>query len=187
MSHCTYSTSKKKKRYGYNAYTPNGEWDDVAERMLRSFTEGGHPVFRGTIALERGTLRSKGGAKLSMHFCGDPPTVKVVSRPITSLNQFSIYGVAVDMCEELASRISGYLVGTVKLVAENKPETMVSQPCLSATTNPLLTSDWARGNLLREDKQRFANLPNDLRIISVLKTVVRGQYFPTVDEAERQN
>ena len=72
----------------------------------------------------------------------------------------------------------------MKLIAEDKPETMVSPPYLSATTNPLLTSDWARGNLLRGDKQRFANLPNDLRIISVLKTVVRGQYFATIDEAE---
>ena len=54
---------KKKKWYGYNTYTPNGEWDDVTERMLRSFTEGGHPVFRGTSALERSTFRSKGGEK----------------------------------------------------------------------------------------------------------------------------
>ena len=138
---------KKKKWYGYNTYTPNGEWDDVTERMLRSFTEGGHPVFRGTSAFERSTFRSKGGEKLSFHFCGGPLTVEVVSRPITSFNKLSIYGAVADMCEELASRISDYLVGTAKLVAEDKPETTVSPTNLSTTTNPLLTCDWARRKL----------------------------------------
>ena len=33
--------------------------------------------FRGTSALERGTLKSKGGGKMSTHFCGDPQTVEV--------------------------------------------------------------------------------------------------------------
>ena len=37
---------------------------------------------------------------------------------------------------------------------------------------------------MREYEQRFANLPDDLRIISVLKTVVGGQNFATIDEAE---
>ena len=49
-----------------------GEGDDVAEHMLLNFSESGHPVFRGTSALWRGTLRSKGGGQLSTHFCGDP-------------------------------------------------------------------------------------------------------------------
>ena len=94
------------------------------------------------------------------------------------------------MCEELASRISDYLVCTEKLVAEDKPKTMVSPTDLSTTTNPLLTSDWAQGNLLREYRQRIANLPDDLRMISrcsdagFMKTVARGQYFVTIDEAE---
>ena len=65
----------EKKWYGYK---PNGEWDDVAEHMLLNFSESGDPVFRGTSALERRTLRSKEGGKLSVHFCGDPQTVEVV-------------------------------------------------------------------------------------------------------------
>ena len=91
------------------------------------------------------------------------------------------------MCEELASRISDCLVSTVKFVAEDNPETMVSPTDLSTTTNPLLR---ARRYLLRELKQRFANIPDDLRIIKVcsdagfMKTVLRGQYFVTMDEAE---
>ena len=29
----------EKKWYGSNTYKPNGEWDDVAERMLLNFSE----------------------------------------------------------------------------------------------------------------------------------------------------
>ena len=67
----------EKKCFGSNTYKPNGEWDDVAEHMLLNFSESGHPVFLGTSALERGALKSKGGGKLSRHFCGDPQTVEV--------------------------------------------------------------------------------------------------------------
>ena len=61
----------EKKRCGSNTYQPKGEWEDVAEHMLLNFSESGPPVFRGTSALERGTLKSKGGGNLSFHFCGD--------------------------------------------------------------------------------------------------------------------
>ena len=50
----------EKKWYGSNTYKRNGEWDDVAEHMLLNLSESGHPVFRGTSALERGALKSKG-------------------------------------------------------------------------------------------------------------------------------
>ena len=89
------------------------------------------------------------------------------------------------MCEELASRISDCPVSTEKPVAEDKPETMVSPTDLSTTTNPLLTNEPMQGDgdLLRENERKFANIPDDLRIIKVcsdagfMKTVVRGQYF----------
>ena len=69
-----------------------------------NFSEGGHPVFRGSSALERGDLKSKGKGKLSIHFCGDDKNVEVVLRTIISVNQLSIYGAIADMCDELASR-----------------------------------------------------------------------------------
>ena len=100
-------------------------------------------------------------------FCGDPQTVEVVLRTVISVNQLSIHGAVADMCEELASQISDCPASTEKPVAEDKPETMVSHTDLSTTTNPLLTNDRARGILLPEHKQRFANLPDDLRIIKV--------------------
>ena len=66
----------------------------------------------------------------------------------------------------------------------------VSPTDLSATTEPLLTNEHARGDLLREYKRKFANLPDDLRLIRLcsdagfMKTVSRGQYFVTLDEAQ---
>ena len=120
---------------------PDGDRDDVAEHMMLNFSESGHPEFRGTSALERGTLRSKGVEKLSIHFCGDPLPVEVILRTIISVNQLSVYGAAADRCGELASPISDYPVSTEEPVAEDKPDTMVSPTDLSTMTNPLLTSE----------------------------------------------
>ena len=77
----------EKKWSGSHTYKPNGEWDHVAEDMMINFSESGHPVFRGSSAFERGSLRIKGGIKLSVHFCGDADTVEVVLRTIISVNQ----------------------------------------------------------------------------------------------------
>ena len=73
---------------------------------MLNFTESGHPVFRGSSALERGDLKSEGNGKLSIHFCGDDCTVEVVLRTIISVNQLSIYGALADMCDELVCRTS---------------------------------------------------------------------------------
>ena len=133
--------------------------------------------------MKRGTLKSNGGGKLSIHFCGDPQTDEVIFRTIISVNQLSAYGAVADMCEEVASRISNCSASMERLVAKDKLETMVAPTDLSSTTNPLLTNAQARRNLLRDYKQRFADLPDDLRMIKLcsdagfMKTVDRGQYF----------
>ena len=71
---------------------------------MLNFSESGHPVFRGSSALERGDLKSKGKGQLSVHFRGDDKTVEVVLRTIISVNQPSIHGAIADMCDELACR-----------------------------------------------------------------------------------
>ena len=55
--------------------------------MMIKFRESAHPVFRATSPLSRGTLRSKGGGKLSIHFCADGVTIETVVRTIISVNQ----------------------------------------------------------------------------------------------------
>ena len=67
--------------------------------MIR-FRESGHPVFRATSPLSRGTLKSKGGGQLSIHFCADGDTIETVFRTIISVNQLSIWGAVSDVCEE---------------------------------------------------------------------------------------
>ena len=68
--------------------------------MMIKFAESGHPVFRAMSPLSRGTLKSKGGGKLSIHFCADEGTIETVFRTIISVNQLSISGAVPELCEE---------------------------------------------------------------------------------------
>ena len=72
----------EKKWYSTYNERPRGEWDRVAESMMIRFGESGHPVFRATSPLSRGTLKSKGGGKLSIHFCADEDTIETVFRTV---------------------------------------------------------------------------------------------------------
>ena len=82
---------------------PQGERDRVAELMMIKFGESGHPVFRATSPLSRGTLKNKGGGGLSIHFCADGRTIETGFRTIISVNQLSIYGAVSDACEEYST------------------------------------------------------------------------------------
>ena len=82
---------------------PGGKWDRVAELTMIKFGESGHPVFRATSPLSRGTLKSRGGGKLSIHFCADDDTIETVFSTIISVNQLSIYGAVSELCEEYSA------------------------------------------------------------------------------------
>ena len=94
--------SEKKWYSTYNEW-PRGEWDRLAELMVIKFRESGHPVFRATSPFARGMLKTKGGGKLSIHFCADGDTIKTVFRTIISVNQLSNYGAVSDLCEAYSS------------------------------------------------------------------------------------
>ena len=83
--------------------SPQGEWDKMAEKMMVTLAESGHPVFRATSPLSRGVKKSKGHGKSSIHYCADQETVKTVFRTITSVKQLSLYGGVAEMCEEYES------------------------------------------------------------------------------------
>ena len=89
----------------YSTYIdrPQKEWDRVAELMMIKFRETGHPVFRATSPLSRGTLKSRGGGKLLIHFCADGDTIETVFRTIISVNQLSICGAVSDLCHEYSA------------------------------------------------------------------------------------
>ena len=93
-----FGLGSEKKWYSICNERPRGECDRVAEMMMIKFRESGH--FRATSPLSRGTPKSKGSGKLSLHFCADGETIEIVFRTIISVNQLSFYGVVSDVCEE---------------------------------------------------------------------------------------
>ena len=90
----------EKKLYSVSEDSPQGEWDNMAERMMLEFAESGHPIFRATSPLSRGRLKSKGQGKLSIHYCVDLQTIETLFRIPISVNQLSLYGAVAEMCEE---------------------------------------------------------------------------------------
>ena len=50
----------EKKWYSAEENSPQGAWNHIADEMLLEFAESGHPIFRATTPLSRGTLNSKG-------------------------------------------------------------------------------------------------------------------------------
>ena len=94
---------KRSGIYSTHESKPQGEWDRFAELMMLKFDESRHPVFRATSPLSRGTLKSRGGGKLSIHFCADEETIETVFRTIISVNQLRIYGATSDLSEEYKS------------------------------------------------------------------------------------
>ena len=90
----------EKKWYSGEENSPQGAWDHIADEMLLEFAESGHPIFRATTPLSRGTLKSKGHGKLSIHFTADHPTIETVFRIKFSASQLSIYGAVANICEE---------------------------------------------------------------------------------------
>ena len=76
-------SGSEKNLYGTHTYQPNGKRDRVAEDMMLNFSEGGHPVLRGSSALEREDSKSI-GKEVSVHFCGgDDDTAELVLRTIS--------------------------------------------------------------------------------------------------------
>ena len=72
----------EEKWYSMEENSPQGIWDHIAEKMLLEFAESGCPIFRATIPLSRGTLKSKGRGKLSIHFAADQETSETIFRII---------------------------------------------------------------------------------------------------------
>ena len=78
--------------------SPQVAWDNITEQMLLEFAESGHPTFRATIPLSRGTLKSKVRGKLSIHFAADQDTIDTIYRIILSVNQLCVYGAVAADC-----------------------------------------------------------------------------------------
>ena len=98
-----FGPGSEKKWYCISEDSPQGVWDNIAERMLIDFAESGCLIFGATTPLSRGQLKSKGRGKLSIHCAADQETIETVFRIIVSANQLSLYGAVAEMCEEYES------------------------------------------------------------------------------------
>ena len=122
-----------------------------------NLSESGHPVFRGSSAFERGSLRSKEGGKLSKHSCGDTDTVEVALRTIISVSRPSVYGAVAEMCDELASRICHCSESTGRQIRDHG-----STNRLGDNDQTISDHRTVQGDLLREYERKFANLQDDI-------------------------
>ena len=153
--------------------------------MLK-FGESGRPVFRSTSPLSRGVLKSKGGGKLSIHFCADEGTIGTVFRTIISVNQLSIYGAVSDLCEECKS--CHVKTGTPVLVGQSDPLCVPTSSLMK--TPPPSTDGTAQEDQFQKYQERAERLSQQNRVIKFctdagfLTTVDVGQYFMTKDTGE---
>ena len=100
IGHWSFIGAGSEKKWYSSENSPQGAWDNIAEKMLLEFAESGHPVFRATTPLSKGRLTSKGQGKLSIQFAADQDTIDTIYRIILSVNQLSVYGAVAAICEE---------------------------------------------------------------------------------------
>ena len=155
----------------------------MAEKMMVTLAESGHPVCRATSPLSRGVLKSKGGGKLSIHHCADQETITSVFRTITSVNQLSLYGAVAEMCEGYES----YHDRTGKPVVRGQSSSSFV-PSAIKTNMPSNDDDPAHKEfLLQRYGERTEKLSQQDRLskfctdAGFLTTVEIGQYFMTKD------
>ena len=163
--------------------SPEGIWDNIAEKMLLEFAEIGCRVFRATTPLSRGKLKSKGHGKLSsIHFAATQETIEAIFRIIVSANQLSLYGAVADMCEEYESLQdrSGQpdvLMGESIVLSEIKTEVPLENDDL-AYQNFLLYEERIERPSQQDKLSKFCM---DVGFLSVVEI---GQYFMTKDTGD---
>ena len=170
----------EKKWYSISEDSPQREWDKTAELMMLKFGESGHPIFRATSPLSRGVLKSKGGGKLSIHYCADHETIETVFRTIVSVNQLSLYGAVAEMCEEYES----YYHRTGRPVVGGESDSSFV-PSVFKTNMPLTDDPAQEAYLLQSYRERIEKLSQQDKLSKLcadagfLTTVEVGQYFMT--------
>ena len=154
----------EKKWYSISEDSPQFEWDKMAEKMMVTLAESGHPVFRATSPLSRGQVQSKGGGKLSIHYCADQDTITTVFRTITFFHDRTVKPVVGGQSS------SSFVPSVIK-------------------TNVLLNNDDRahKDLLLQRYGQRFEKLSQQDRLskfcmdAGFLNVVEIGQYLMTKD------
>ena len=97
----------EKKWYSINEDSPQGEWDRIAEKMMLTFAESQHPVFRSTSPLSIGGQESQRNLlrNTTHHMKNQNPT-KNVNLDLTNVDHVSSgvrsspFGSMLDVIEE---------------------------------------------------------------------------------------
>ena len=145
----------EKKWYGTHTYKPNGKLDRVAEDMMLNFSESGHPVFRGSSALERGNLKKQRKREIVYTFLW----WRGHSRIGSSHKHFR------QSAQYLRSSRRSMQRTRSRFKKSNWPTE------LSTTNKTPRTNDTVQGNLLHDYEQKFAILPDHLRLIKLCSNV----------------
>ena len=174
----------EKKWYSMKDDSPQGIWDNIAEKMLLEFAESGCPIFRATTPLSRGQLRSKGHGKLSIHFGATQETIETIFLTIVSANQLSLYGAVVEICEEYESLhdSSGRpdtVMGQSTVLSEIKTE--VPLDCDDPTNEDLLLEQYEERIEKLSQQDKLSKFGMDAGFLSVVEI---GQYFMTKDTGD---
>ena len=173
----------EKKWHCISEDSPQGVWDNIAERMLVDFTESGCPIFRATSPLSRGQLKSKGHGKLSIHYAADLETVETIFRIIVSANQLILYGAVAEMCEEYASLhertwrpvVMGQSSSSLVL---SVIKTEVPLDCDDPANQDLLLQQCGERIEKLSQQDKLSKLCMDAGFLNVVEI---GQYFMTKD------
>ena len=147
----------EEKLYGKHIYKPNGSWNHVADLMMDNLRENGHPLFRGTRCVVPRIFENRRNWK---NRC--PTTAELLFRTLISINRLGIYGAVADWCTELALQISDHSSSSTRKLV-NLGIKGRTHCCANWTNSPLINVP-AQGNLLRQHKERFGNLPEDNRV-----------------------
>ena len=174
--------SEKKWYSGENS--PQGAWDNIAEQMLLEFAESGHPTFRATTPLSRGSLKSKGRGKLSIHFAADELTIETFFRIIISANQLSLYGAVANICEEFETHQdrSGepvILMGQSIVLGEVKAETPLHNE--NPMNDQIIWKQYIQQVESLSPENKVSKFCMDAGFVHVVEV---GQYFMTKDTGD---
>ena len=184
----------EQKWYSISEDSPQGEWDNMAERVLLEFAErvllefaeSGCPIFRAASPLPGGRLKSKGHGKLSIHYSADLETIETIFRIIVSANQLSLYGSDAEMCEEyetLHDRSGQPFVGGQSSSSHvlSVIKTEVPLDCDDLANKDLLLQHYRERIEKRSQQDKMSKFCMDVGFLNVIEI---GQYFMTKDTAE---
>ena len=176
----------EKKWYSIKEDSPQGIWDNIAEKMLVEFAESGCPIFRATTPSSRGQLKSKGHGKLSIHYAADLETIETVFLVIVSANQLSLYGAVAEICEEYESfhertRRPVVMGQSSSSLVLSVIKTEVPLDCDDPVNQDLLLQQYGERIEKLSQQDKLSKICMDAGFLNIVEI---GQYFRTKDTAD---